>query len=54
MYKYVYVCVYLYLHILNLAGSGFLLSTTKCKEKKKNPEYDPSINNKTPCPKPNP
>ena len=52
-------CIYIYLYIYIWAGSGFQHPTTQCKRKKKNiyiyiPDVGPSINNKTPCPKPTP
>ena len=54
MYKYVYVCVYIYICIYKFepgVDSGY--QPLSANKEKKN-EHGPSINNKTPCPQPNP
>ena len=56
MYKYVYVCVCIYIYICIYkfepgVDSGY--QPLSANKEKKN-EHGPSINNKTPCPQPNP
>ena len=55
MYKYVYVCVYIYIFVyINLSRESIPAINHLVQIKKKKNEHGPSINNKTPCPQPNP
>ena len=54
VYKYVNVCVYIYICIYKLGPGVDSGSQPLSVNKKIRPEHDPSINRKTQCPKPNP
>ena len=55
MYKYVYVCVYINIFVyINSSRESIPAINHLVQMKKEKNEHGPSINNKTPCPQPNP